>query len=156
VTDVDQPAADRHNAPDGFAALKDQVSKRHHVLLDRNDPIAMLHTVNEMLVAETAAGLERAQNAVLTKFCHELEQSASTWKQEAKALGMRTLEAASRISAAQIAQATQELMTALALERERSRQAIKRAALCNAIVLFLAVVLLLLVTARLGALCSLR
>jgi hypothetical protein len=69
---------------------------------------------------------------------------------------MRTLEAASRISAAQIAQATQELMTALALERERSRQAIKRAALCNAIVLFLAVVLLLLVTARLGALCSLR
>jgi CHASE3 domain sensor protein len=119
---------------DGFHELQQLVAARHHVLLNRDDPIAMLQTVNELLVQQTAAALDQAQAAALAKFFDELEVSVSAWKREAKELGERTLDAARRISVQQIEQATQDLLAALAREHERARTTFKRAAALNTLV----------------------
>lgn len=120
---------------DGFVALQQLVAARHHVLLGRDDPIAMLQTVNELLVQHTAAALERAQLVALAKFGHELELSASTTRREAKELIERSLEAARRVSAEQIDQATQDFLAVLARERECTRKTVQRASTLNMLVL---------------------
>lgn len=126
---------DTGHVSDEFEALQHLVATRHHVLLGPDDPIALLHTVNELLVAQTAKKLEQAQHAVLTKFCHELELSVAAWKREAKEVGERTLEAARRVSTEQITESQQELIDALARERTRTTAAMRRATLLNTIVL---------------------
>lgn len=123
---------------DGFEALRQLVVARHHHILSKEDPIAMLQTVNELLVTQTATKLERAQEAVLTRFCHELELSAVAWKREAKELGERTLEAARRSSTEHIEQATAELVRTLTIEYGKHTAALKqsrRAATVNTLLL---------------------
>lgn len=119
----------------GFRALQQLVAERHHVLLSPDDPVAMLQTVNELLVQETAAGLEQAQAAALETFAREIALATADWKREAKALAERTLEAARRLSTTQIEQATEELLTVLARERERTKVTLTRVATLHALVL---------------------
>ncbi len=135
MNDAKKSDASNTRAHDGFDELQQLVAARHHVLLGRDDPIAMLQTVNELLVRQTAAALEQAQAAALTKFGHEIELSLSTWKREAKGIGERTLEAALRASAAQIETAAQDLVIVLARDREHTRTAAKRATRWNMVVL---------------------
>lgn len=123
---------------DGFEALRQLVVARHHHILSKEDPIAMLQTVNELLVTQTATKLERAQDAVLTRFCHELEISAVAWKREAKELGERTLEAARCVSTEHIEQATTQLLRVLAIEYGKHAAALRqsrRAATINTLLL---------------------
>jgi hypothetical protein len=127
---------------DDFQALQQLVAARHHVLLGRDDPIAMLQTVNELLVQRTATALEQAQTVALTKFGHELALSLEAWKREAKELSERTLTAALQTSQQQIATATQDLLNTLAVERSRTKKAAKRAATFNWLLLLAVVGLL--------------
>jgi hypothetical protein len=119
----------------GFRALQQLVAERHHVLLSPDDPVAMLQTVNELLVQQTAAGLEQAQAAALESFARELALATSEWKREAKTLAERTLEAARRLSATQVEEATAELLTVLARERDRTKATLRRTAVIHAFVL---------------------
>jgi thioredoxin-like negative regulator of GroEL len=123
-----------HDEPDGFQVLQQRVAARHHVLLDPDDPIAMLQTCNELLVEQAAAALEQAQAAILTKFGHEIEQVTSAWKHESKDLAERTLAAARRAGAEQIEQASQALLSSLRLERERMAKTVRRSAIFNVLV----------------------
>ena len=128
---------------DNLEALLRLVAAKHHVLLGRDDPILMLQTVNELLVAQTAAGLEQAQNAALTKFHHEIESSLALWTRELKQVGERSLETACRLSTEQIAQARQELIGVLALERKRTTATIRQATALNTRVLVATVLIVL-------------
>jgi len=120
---------------DGLEALKELVRDRHQVFLGRDDPIMMLQTVNELLVAQTAAALEQAQIAALTKFCQELEISTASWARQAKELSERTLEAARRVSTEEIERTKLSMIETLALERERIVAATRRATKLNIIAL---------------------
>lgn len=128
---------------DGFEALRHLVADRHSHQLSREDPIAMLQTVNELLVAQAAKKLEHAQHAVVMKFSHELDLSVAAWKREAKEIGERTLEAARRVGTEQITEAKQELIEALSGERKRAIAAIRRATLLNTFVLLATVLSIL-------------
>lgn len=129
-----QPDAAEGNT-DTLDALLQLVAAKHHVLLGRDDPILILQTMNELLVAQTAAGLEHAQNAALAKFCDEIESNIALWTREAKGVVERSLEASCRVSTEQIAQARHELVGVLELERKRTTETIRHATVLNTSVL---------------------
>lgn len=120
---------------DGLEALKELVRDRHRLFLDRDDPIMMLQTVNEFLVAQTAAALEQAQIEALTKFCQELEINTASWARQARELSERTLAAARRVSTEEIERTKLAMIETIALERERIVAAARRATRLNIIAL---------------------
>lgn len=67
-----------------------EIAVRHGTALGRDDPILILHTLNERLMADNA----KAQQAMLAAFQAELEAAAGRWDAASKARAERVLNAA--------------------------------------------------------------
>ena len=67
-----------------------EVARKHGIAIGRDDPILVLHTMNDRLMRESAA----AQQALLDAFKQELEALASRWSMEATDRADRILQAA--------------------------------------------------------------
>ena len=106
--------------------IRREIASRHRVAVGDDDPILMLHTLNEFLIQHTAA----AQQQSLAEYRQQLEISALDWAENCRVHTQRTLDHALPAirevmdnSADEIAQQTaqqiaQELKVALsALER---------------------------------------
>lgn len=67
-----------------------EIAARHGVAVSRDDPIMILHTLNEQLAKDT----EAAQRQLLEGMRSELEEIAFRWGEEAKGKAERILNAA--------------------------------------------------------------
>ena len=96
-----------------------EVARKHGIAIGRDDPILVLHTMNDRLVRESAA----AQQVLLDAYKQELEVLASRWSMEATDRADRILQAALAGSQEAIASAMREGASAVAAllgEREAS------------------------------------
>jgi hypothetical protein len=75
---------------DEINALIREIAEKHNIAVGRNDPILVLHTINERLAKNSAA----SQEMLLTQFRQELEVVANQWSQDAKEKAERILSAA--------------------------------------------------------------
>ncbi|QIN32762.1 conjugal transfer protein TraM [Legionella longbeachae] len=66
------------------------ITVKHGVLLGKDDPILILHTMNEQLIGEN----RKAQNDWLIQFREEMENISSQWKEDAKEKAEKVLNAA--------------------------------------------------------------
>ena len=67
-----------------------EIAVKHGVAVGRDDPIMILHTINERLMRETAL----AQRQCLHEFKEELESAAYEWESTAKKTAERILDVA--------------------------------------------------------------
>ena len=100
---------------DAVEDLIGEVARKHGIALGRDDPILVLHTMNDQLVRESAA----AQQVLLDAFKQELEALASRWSMEAT-------DRADRIVQASLA-GSQEAMTSAMREGANATGASVRA-----------------------------
>ena len=56
------------------------IAIRHEVVLSKDDPILIFHTMNEKLFEEN----RKAQEDLLIRFKQEMEHISSQWKDDAK------------------------------------------------------------------------
>lgn len=94
-TDTDAPdVTDRDDKPDIRAHAKDlirrELASRHHVAVGDDDPILMLHTLNELLIQHTAA----AQQQSLEEYRQQMEISALDWAENCRIYTQRAFEQA--------------------------------------------------------------
>jgi len=75
---------------DAVEDLIGEVARKHGIAIGRDDPILVLHTMNDRLVRESAA----AQQVLLDSFKQELEALASRWSMEATDRADHILQAA--------------------------------------------------------------
>lgn len=87
-----------------FDELIKEVALKHNVVLDRNDPIMILQTVNDRLMKESAV----QQKEILQNFKEELEQRAHQWDLSAKEKVEKILTAALRESTKLLSETTQK------------------------------------------------
>lgn len=66
-----------------------EIAQKHGIVVGRDDPILMLHTINNRLMADSA----KSQQAQLEKLKEELEALAQRWSLEAKEKSERILNA---------------------------------------------------------------
>ena len=81
-----------------------EVVRKHGIAIGRDDPILVLHTMNDRLVRESAA----AQQVLLDMFKQELEALASRWSDDATERADRILQAALAGSQEAMASAVRE------------------------------------------------
>jgi predicted kinase len=67
-----------------------EIAIKHGIAVDRDDPIMILHTINERLMKETAA----AQQQIMHEFKEELESAAHKWEVTTKKTAERILDVA--------------------------------------------------------------
>ena len=67
-----------------------EIAVKHGIAVGRDDPIMILHTINERLMKEAAV----SQRQILHEFKEELESAAHTWEAEAKKIAETILNAA--------------------------------------------------------------
>lgn len=75
---------------DKFNEIIQDIAVLHNVVLSKDDPILILHTMNERLIEEN----RNTQQAMLAQFKEEMENIASQWKSDAKEKAERILNAA--------------------------------------------------------------
>ena len=66
------------------------IAIRHEVVLSKDDPILIFHTMNEKLFEEN----KKAQEDLLRRFKQEMEHISSQWKDDAKEKAEKILNAA--------------------------------------------------------------
>ncbi|MGL5290314.1 MAG: hypothetical protein ACRC9T_00100 [Vibrionaceae bacterium] len=88
-----------------------EIALKHGITVSRDDPIMILHTLNERLIQENAA----AQKAHFDTFKSELEEIAHKWSHDAKNKADRTLNAALIASKEVMTAATEENAKTIAL-----------------------------------------
>lgn len=89
---------------DRIEALIREIAARHGIAVGRDDPILILHTLNERLLQDSA----EAQQAQLEEFKQALEAVAQRWTEEARGKAERTLNAALTASRETMQQAFQQ------------------------------------------------
>jgi hypothetical protein len=67
-----------------------EIAAKHGIAVSREDPIFVLHTINQRLLHDSA----RAQQAMLDQYKEELGAIAQAWGNDAKAKAERVLNAA--------------------------------------------------------------
>lgn len=72
-----------------------EIAVKHNIAVSRDDPIMVLHTINERLMRDSA----KAQQDMLDTFKEELESIAFRWGADAKEKAERILNAALTASA---------------------------------------------------------
>lgn len=65
---------------DKFDEAIQEIAVKHGVVLSKDDPILILQTMNEKLIAEN----RQAQAAMLAQFREEMEDISSQWKDDTK------------------------------------------------------------------------
>lgn len=101
-----------------------EIAIKHGVAVGRDDPIMILHTINERLMKETAA----AQRQILHEFKEELESAAHEWEITSKKIAERILDVALTASKEAIAEGGKKEAEAI------GREVDSRLAQANAIV----------------------
>lgn len=96
-----------------------EIALKHGVTISRDDPIMILHTLNELLLKENSV----AQKALLDTFKSEIEGISLKWSQDVKNKAERTLNAALIASKESIAAAAEENAKAIALTAKREIEA---------------------------------
>lgn len=93
-----------------------EIAVKHGIAVGRDDPILILHTINERLMRDNAA----AQQEILDRFKEELEIIAHRWSDDAKNKAERTLNAAITAGKETMMNMMQEgaLITTEAIRRE--------------------------------------
>jgi len=93
-------------------AIKDIVIK-HGVLIGKDDPILILHTMNERLIEEN----KKQQQALLAQLKEEIEQISSDWQNDAKdkaeAILNQSLVASKKLISKMTLEATNENLVAI-------------------------------------------
>ncbi|MFC5463123.1 conjugal transfer protein TraM, partial [Massilia niabensis] len=74
---------------DQVEALIREIAQKHGIVVGRDDPILMLHTINNRLMADSA----KSQQVQLEKLREELEALAQRWSLDAKEKSERILNA---------------------------------------------------------------
>ena len=77
-----------------------EIAVKHGIAVGRDDPIMVLHTINERLMHET----EAAQRQILHEFKEEMESAAHEWEASAKKTAESILNAALAASKEAIAE----------------------------------------------------
>lgn len=77
-----------------------EIAIKHGVAVGRDDPIMILHTINERLMKET----EAAQRQILHEFKEELESAAHEWEVSTKKTAEKILDVALTASKEAIAE----------------------------------------------------
>ena len=95
---------------DKIEDLIKEIAVRHGVAVGRDDPIMILHTLNDLLMKEST----EAQQQILDSFKSELEEIAHRWGDDAKNKAERTLSAALTASKEAMGEAVKESATATA------------------------------------------
>ena len=85
-----------------------EIAAKHGIAVGRDDPILILHTINDRLMRESS----EAQKEILDRFKEELESVAQRWEIDAKKMAERTLNAALTASKDAMSQAMQDGATA--------------------------------------------
>jgi hypothetical protein len=80
--------------PEKAEAIIANIAAKHGIALGRDDPVLILHTLNERLLEDSAA----AQEAALEHFRQELEAIAQRWGEDARGKAEKTLNAALAVS----------------------------------------------------------
>lgn len=93
-----------------------EIAIKHGVAVGRDDPIMILHTINERLMKETTT----AQRQILHEFKEELESAAHEWEITTKKLAERILNVALTASKEEIAEG-----------RKKAAEAIERVVDCR-------------------------
>ena len=75
---------------DPVEELIQEIAAKHGIAVSREDPIFVLHTINQRLLHDSA----RAQQAMLDQYKEELGAIAQAWGNDAKAKAERVLSAA--------------------------------------------------------------
>jgi len=70
--------------------LIQEIAAKHGIAVSREDPILVLHTINQRLLQDSA----KAQQAMLDQYKEELRAIALAWGNEAKTKAERVLNAA--------------------------------------------------------------
>lgn len=93
-----------------------EIAVKHGIAVGRDDPILILHTINERLMRDSAT----AQQEILDQFKEELEAIAHRWSDDAKSKAERTLNAAIAASKETMMNMMREgaLITTEAIHRE--------------------------------------
>jgi flagellar biosynthesis/type III secretory pathway protein FliH len=101
------------------------IAARHSIAVSRNDPILVLHTINDLLMQDSKA----AQQEILEAFKSELEAIAHRWGEDSKEKAERTLNAALTASKEAMAQGMKDGSKAAteAMHREFETSAAKLA-----------------------------
>lgn len=73
-----------------FDAAIQEIAVKHGVVLDKDDPILILQTLNDRLIEES----RQAQAAMLAQFREEMEAISSQWRDDAKEKAEKILNAA--------------------------------------------------------------
>ncbi len=81
-----------------------EIAVKHGIAVGRDDPILILHTINDRLMRESS----EAQKEILDRFKEELETVAHRWGEDAKKMAERTLNAALMASKDAMSQAMQD------------------------------------------------
>ncbi|MFH0785146.1 MAG: conjugal transfer protein TraM [Pseudomonadota bacterium] len=89
-----------------------EIAIKHGVIVGRDDPIMILHTINERLMKETAA----AQRQILHEFKEELESAAHEWDVTTKKNAERILDIALTASKDAIAEGGKRAAEAIGRE----------------------------------------
>lgn len=122
---------------DGRQSLDDlrrEIASKHHVALGADDPILILHTVNELLTRTVARDLEAAQAQALSTHRRELEVLAQRWNSNAASIGDRVLNAAAQRCSALLERASASAAASARVEFERAGiQIIRRHQLASSI-----------------------
>lgn len=75
---------------DKFDTSVQEIAIKHGVVLSKDDPILILQTMNDRLIAET----RQAQAAMLAQFREEMENISSQWKDDARNKAEKVLNTA--------------------------------------------------------------
>ena len=94
-----------------------EVAKRHHVLIDRNDPVLVTVTLNELVLAEMIAKIEAGAQAARV----DIAASAAQQIEAAKAIASRLITAAAEYADEQFRLAARNAAEEVKAELSRHR-----------------------------------
>jgi len=77
---------------DHFSKIIERVAAKHGIALTDDDPILMIHTLNEILLEEN----NKAHQVLLNNFRSTLEENISQWSQATESKANNLLQASSR------------------------------------------------------------
>ena len=104
---------------DKIDSLIQEISTKHGVVIGRDDPILILHSVNMRLIEQSAM----AQREILNTFREEMESISSQWADDAKAKAEKMLNAALAVSKEAMARMMQESGNTVAEQVRREFEA---------------------------------
>lgn len=75
---------------DKIQQIIQEISKKHGILISRDDPVLMVHTINDFIIEDSI----REQQTLLNQYKQELEVILHRWADNARELSERVLNTA--------------------------------------------------------------